>query len=137
MPRRFGAATEPTRRPPTRRSTSTPSPAASVTASTLHLRYALSAEALGGVGIGNFSGASKGLTYVQTGFWQDAARPAFIINLAGDINIFPNLAFRIAPTYVGTTFTSPLAVRCRTASASTPASSTASAARNNLIQGVR
>lgn len=72
-----------------------------------HLRYALSAQALGGVGIGNFSGASKGLTYVQTGFWQDAARPAFIINLAGDINIFPNLAFRVAPTYVGTTFTSP------------------------------
>jgi hypothetical protein len=71
------------------------------------LRYALSAEALGGIGIGNFSGASKGLTYVQTGFWQDAARPAFIINLAGDVNIFPNLAFRIAPTYVGTTFTSP------------------------------
>ena len=72
-----------------------------------NLRYALSAQALGGVGIANSSGASKGLTYVQTGFWQDAARPAFIINLAGDINIFPNLAFRVLPTYVGTTFTSP------------------------------
>ncbi len=72
-----------------------------------HLRYALSAEALGGVGIGNFSGASKGLTYLQTGFWQDAARPAFVINLAGDINLYPNLAFRVLPTYVGTTFTSP------------------------------
>jgi hypothetical protein len=71
------------------------------------LRYALSAQALGGVGIENSSGASKGLTYVQTGFWQDAARPAFIINLAGDINLFPNLAFRVLPTYVGTTFTSP------------------------------
>jgi hypothetical protein len=73
--------------------------------STLH--YAVSAQALGGVGIENSSGASKGLTYVQTGFWQDAARPAFIINLAGDINVFPNLAFRVLPTYVGTTFTSP------------------------------
>jgi hypothetical protein len=71
------------------------------------LHYALTAQALGGVGIGNFSGASKGLTYLQTGFWQDAARPAFIINLAGDINLYPNLAFRVAPTYVGTTFTSP------------------------------
>ncbi|HXS14303.1 MAG TPA: hypothetical protein VN734_16500 [Acidobacteriaceae bacterium] len=71
------------------------------------LHYALSAQALGGVGIGNFSGASKGLNYAQTGFWQDAARPAFIINLAGDINVFPNLAFRVLPTYVGTTFTSP------------------------------
>ena len=71
------------------------------------LHYALSGQALGGVGIANSSGASKGLTYVQTGFWQDAARPAFIINLAGDINVFPNLAFRVLPTYVGTTFTSP------------------------------
>lgn len=71
------------------------------------LRYALSAEALGGVGIGNFSGASKGLTYIQTGFWQDAARPAFVFNLAGDINLYPNLAFRVLPTYVMTTFTSP------------------------------
>ena len=72
-----------------------------------NLHYALSAQALGGVGIANSSGASKGLSYIQTGFWQDASRPAFIINLAGDINIFPNLAFRVLPTYVGTTFTSP------------------------------
>jgi hypothetical protein len=72
-----------------------------------NLHYALSADALGGVAIGNMSGASKGLNYLQTGFWQDAARPAFIINLAGDVNIFPNLAFRVEPTYVGTTFTSP------------------------------
>jgi opacity protein-like surface antigen len=71
------------------------------------LRWALSAEALGGVADGNFSGASKGLTYIQTGFWQDAVRPAFVLNLAGDINIYPNLAFRILPTYVMTTFTSP------------------------------
>jgi hypothetical protein len=71
------------------------------------LHYALSAQALGGVGIANSSGGSKGLNYIQTGFWQDGARPAFIINLAGDINIFPNLAFRVLPTYVGTTFTSP------------------------------
>jgi len=71
------------------------------------LRTALSAEALGGVGIGNFSGASKGLTYIQTGFWQDAARPAFVFNLAADINLYPNIAFRVLPTYVMTTFTSP------------------------------
>lgn len=72
-----------------------------------HLRYALSAQALGGVGIANSSGASKGYNYMQTGFWQDAARPAFIVNLAADINLYPNLAFRVLPTYVGTTFTSP------------------------------
>jgi hypothetical protein len=70
-------------------------------------RFALSAQALGGVGIGNFSGGSKGLTYIQTGFWQDAARPAFVVNVMADVNLFPNLALRFAPTYVGTTFTSP------------------------------
>lgn len=71
------------------------------------LRFAISGEALAGVGIGNFSGASKGLTYVQTGFWQDAARPAFVFNVPFDINLYPNLAFRVLPTYVLTTFTSP------------------------------
>jgi hypothetical protein len=70
-------------------------------------RYALSAQALGGIALGNFSGGSKGLTYLQTGFWQDSARPAFIVNLSADVNLYPNLAFRVSPTYVGTTFTSP------------------------------
>lgn len=70
-------------------------------------RVALSAQALGGMALGNFSGASKGLTYAQTGFWQDAWRPAFIANLSADINLYPNIAFRISPSYVGTTFTSP------------------------------
>ena len=71
------------------------------------LRFALSAEGSGGIVDGNFSGASKGLNYTQTGFWQDAVRPAAVFNLAGDINLFPNLAFRVLPTYVVTTFTSP------------------------------
>lgn len=70
-------------------------------------KLALSVQGLGGVGVGNFSGGSKGLTYVQTGFWQDAIRPAFIGDLTLDYNFFPNLAFRVQPTYVGTTFTSP------------------------------
>lgn len=68
---------------------------------------ALSAQALGGMAMGIFSGASKGLNYNQTGFWQDANRPAFIGDFNADFNLFPNLAFRISPTYVGTTFTSP------------------------------
>jgi hypothetical protein len=72
-----------------------------------HEHIALSAQGLGGMALGNFSGASKGLNYTQTGFWQDAARPAFVLNLAADFNPYPNLAFRIMPTYTGTTFTSP------------------------------
>lgn len=70
-------------------------------------RVALSAQALGGMALGNFSGASKGLNYQQTGFWQDGWRPAFIANFSADVNLYPNIAFRISPTYVATTFTSP------------------------------
>lgn len=70
-------------------------------------RFALGAQALGGIALGDFSGGSKGLTYLQTGFWQDAARPAFVVNLTADVNFYPNLALRFAPTYVGTTFTGP------------------------------
>jgi hypothetical protein len=67
-------------------------------------RFAISVQGLGGVGIGNFSGGAKGLTYQQIGFWQDGARAAFIGNVSGDYNFYPNLAFRFSPTYVGTTF---------------------------------
>ncbi|HEX4155548.1 MAG TPA: hypothetical protein VHY48_08050 [Acidobacteriaceae bacterium] len=70
-------------------------------------KLALSLQGTGGVGWGMFSGGSKGLTYIQTGFWQDAMKPAFIGNLNVDYNFYPNLAFRFSPTYVGTTFTSP------------------------------
>lgn len=67
-------------------------------------KVALSVQGLGGVGWGMFSGGAKGLTYQQIGFWQDAIRPAFIGNFDADYNFFPNLAFRVQPTYVGTTF---------------------------------
>jgi hypothetical protein len=70
-------------------------------------RLALSVQGTGGLAWGMFSGGSKGLTYVQTGFWQDAIRPTFIFNVNADYNFFPNLAFRLSPTYVGTTFTGP------------------------------
>lgn len=70
-------------------------------------KLALSVQGLGGIGWGNFSGGAKGLTYVQTGFWQDAFRPAIIGDFVLDYNVFPNLALRVMPTYVGTTFTSP------------------------------
>jgi hypothetical protein len=70
-------------------------------------RLTLSVQGLGGIGWGMFSGGAKGLTYAQLGFWQDAARPAFIGNFNLDYNFYPNLAFRVSPTFVGTTFTSP------------------------------
>ena len=67
-------------------------------------KFAVSAEGLGGVGWGIFSGGAKGLTGPEIGFWQDGFKPAFSLGLNADYNIYPNIAFRVTPTYVATTF---------------------------------
>jgi hypothetical protein len=66
---------------------------------------AVSAFALGGSAIGKFDSASKGIPASQLGFWPSTnARPAFSVGANLDLNVYPNLAFRVAPTYLGTTF---------------------------------
>jgi hypothetical protein len=68
-------------------------------------RYAVSAFALGGVAIGKFDGASHGVPAYDLGFWPStSARPAFSVGGNLDLNLYPNLAFRIAPSYLGTTY---------------------------------
>jgi hypothetical protein len=70
-----------------------------------HQKIAVSAFALGGTAIGKFDGDSKGIPAVDLGFWPSTnARPAFSVGGNLDMNIYPNLAFRIAPSYLGTTF---------------------------------
>ena len=72
-----------------------------------HLRQktALSAFALGGTAIGKFDGDSKGHTAADLGFWPStSARPAFSLGGSLDLNLYPNLAFRITPSYTATTF---------------------------------
>lgn len=73
-----------------------------------HEKTALSVQALGGVGWGIFSGGSKGIPSTLLGIWPDGFKPAFSIGVSGDYNFYPNLAFRVTPTYVGTTFGSSL-----------------------------
>jgi hypothetical protein len=71
----------------------------------LREKTAVSAFALGGVAIGKFDGASKGIPAVDLGFWPSTnARPAFSLGANLDLNLYPNLAFRITPSYLGTTF---------------------------------
>jgi hypothetical protein len=71
--------------------------------------YAVSAFAEGGTAIGKFDGDTKGIASTQLGFWPSAvAQPAFSVGANVDFNLFPNLAFRIAPNYMGTTFGSTL-----------------------------
>jgi hypothetical protein len=69
-------------------------------------KIALSVQGTGGLGWGIFSGGAKGLTGPDVGIWQDGFRPAFSVALNADYNIYPNLAVRLSPTYMGTTFQS-------------------------------
>jgi hypothetical protein len=68
-------------------------------------KTAISAFALGGVAIGKFDGDTKGIPAADLGLWPSTnARPAFTLGVNFDLNLYPNLAFRIAPSYLGTTF---------------------------------
>jgi hypothetical protein len=69
-----------------------------------HQKLAVSGFALGGVALGKFGGASHNVDPTLLGFWPDATRPAFSIGGNLDLNLYPNLAFRIAPSYLGTTY---------------------------------
>jgi hypothetical protein len=61
--------------------------------------------ALGGAAIGKFDGDTEGHRATDFGMWPSTnARPAFSVGANVDLNLFPNLAFRIAPNYMGTTF---------------------------------
>jgi hypothetical protein len=67
-------------------------------------KLALSAQAQGGIGWGIFGGGSKGYLPTEVGIWSDATRPAFSLGISADYNLYPNLALRLTPQYIGTTF---------------------------------
>jgi hypothetical protein len=68
-------------------------------------KSAISVYGLGGTALGKFGGGSKGIPDVDLGLWPSAnARAAFSIGANLDYNMFPNLAFRFSPAYIGTTF---------------------------------
>ena len=69
-----------------------------------HDKTALSAQAMGGVGWGIFSGGSKAIPATLLGLWPDGFKPAFQFSVNADYNLYPNLAVRFSPTYTGTTF---------------------------------
>jgi hypothetical protein len=71
----------------------------------LREKTAVSVFAIGGTAIGKFDGDSKGIPAATLGFWPSTnARPAFSIGGSLDLNVYPNLAFRITPSYNATTF---------------------------------
>jgi opacity protein-like surface antigen len=65
-------------------------------------KIAVTATAEGGVALGKFDGAAKGLTSAELGVWESKTKPAFSLGANVDYNFYPNLAFRVSPTYVGT-----------------------------------
>jgi outer membrane protein with beta-barrel domain len=67
-------------------------------------KFAATVTGEGGVALGKFDGAAKGLTSAELGVWQSTTKPAFSLGANFDYNFYPNLAFRVSPTYVGTFF---------------------------------
>ena len=67
-------------------------------------KFGLAAFVEGGVTLGKFAGDSKGLTAAQIGVWPGNYAAAFSAGLNFDYNLFPNVALRITPTYLGSTF---------------------------------
>jgi Outer membrane protein beta-barrel domain len=67
-------------------------------------KFAATVTAEGGAALGKFDGASKGFTSAELGVWQSLTKPAFSLGANLDYNFYPNLAFRVSPTYVGTFF---------------------------------
>jgi hypothetical protein len=67
-------------------------------------KYAASAHVLAGYTLGNFDGGTKGIPATSLGLWPTSNRAAFSAGVNLDYNFYPNLAFRLTPTYVGTNF---------------------------------
>jgi hypothetical protein len=67
-------------------------------------KFAVTATGEGGVALGKFDGGAKGFTSAELGVWQSLTKPAFSLGANIDYNFYPNLAFRVSPTYVGTFF---------------------------------
>jgi hypothetical protein len=67
-------------------------------------KMAASVFAIGGAGVGKFDSGSKGIPSSLLGTWPSETRAAFSVGLNLDYNLYPNLAFRVTPTYLGTTF---------------------------------
>jgi hypothetical protein len=67
-------------------------------------KTAISIFGVGGAAIGKFDGGAKGLSSADLHVWESNTRPAFSLGANFDYNFYPNLAFRITPTYVGTFF---------------------------------
>ena len=63
-------------------------------------KYAISAFAEGGVGLGKFDGDSKGLSASEIGVWTGVYTGVGSAGLHFDYNVDPKLALRVTPNYL-------------------------------------
>jgi hypothetical protein len=65
-------------------------------------KIAISVTGEGGAAIGKFSSGAKGFQSQDIGVWESVTRPVFSLGANFDYNFYPNLAFRVTPTYLAT-----------------------------------
>jgi hypothetical protein len=68
------------------------------------MKFAVSINGMGGYALGNFDGGSKGIPAEKLGMWSTSNKPVISGNINVDYNLYPNIAIRVTPTYVGTFF---------------------------------
>ncbi|HEY2038535.1 MAG TPA: outer membrane beta-barrel protein [Edaphobacter sp.] len=57
-----------------------------------------------GAGVGKFDSGSKNIPAEQLGLWPSETRAVFSVGANIDYSFYPNLAFRVTPTYLGSTW---------------------------------
>jgi hypothetical protein len=67
-------------------------------------KTAISIFAVGGAALGKFDSGAKGLSSADIHVWQSGFRPVMSVGANFDYNLYPNLALRVTPTYLGTFF---------------------------------
>jgi hypothetical protein len=67
-------------------------------------KFAVAGFVEGGAGLGKFAGDSKGLSAANIGVWTGDYAAAFSVGLNLDYNLYENLALRVTPNYLGTTY---------------------------------
>ncbi len=67
-------------------------------------KYAVSVFGTVGAGIGKFDSGSKRIPAQDLGIWPSETRAVFSVGANLDYNFYPNLAFRVTPTYLGSTW---------------------------------
>lgn len=67
-------------------------------------KFSVSGFLEGGLGLGKFAGDSKGLSAAEIGVWTGDYAAAFSAGVNLDYNLYQNLAVRLTPNYLGTTY---------------------------------